>query len=321
MNKIYRGKSGHFANKAEIAAQKAAEQAQSVLPITPASREQIVAYKGFGTRHDGALVCYGHTFEVKKEYNIPRAKPRACHYGFHACENPFDVFKYYKISDVNHQFGRVKLLGPFDRADSKIAAKGIIVEEIFHLAHLINLLAKYGAENPKAIENVASINNPNTVNNRSYVIRTQYDSHPFVVVGNYAAQMSTVCGIRMYHHGYDGVQFGAGDEQAMFSTGNLQVSAGNNSHVTCDSSRGVVDIRGKNNVVRLLKAGACFRGPVGTRFEMMGANKQIISGKVGENDIAPNKWTFFAAKALPVQYEHKIAQREACNESFQIAWT
>lgn len=311
MNKIYRGKSGRFASKAEIAAQKAAEQTQSVLPITPAPREQIIAYKSFNTHHDGTLVCYGHTFELKKEYNISPAKPRACYHGFHACENPFDVFKYYNINNANRQYGRVKLLGPFDRTPDKIAAKGIIVEEIFHLAHLINLLAKYGTENPKAVENVASINDPTTINNRSYVIRTQYDGRPFVVAGNYATQMSTVERIRMYHHGYNGAQFGAGDEQTMFSTGGLQVSTGNNSCVINDNTTGAVDIRGKNSFVRLLKAGARFRGPVGTRFEMVGANGQIISGKVGENDVAPNKWTLFAAKALPTQYEVKIVQHES----------
>lgn len=47
------------------------------------------AYKGFNRE----LRCKGFQYEVGKEYEEPEAE--LCKCGFHACENPLDVFCYY----------------------------------------------------------------------------------------------------------------------------------------------------------------------------------------------------------------------------------
>ena len=47
------------------------------------------AYKGF----DKELKCRDFQYEVGKEYEETKADLCSC--GFHACENPLDVFNYY----------------------------------------------------------------------------------------------------------------------------------------------------------------------------------------------------------------------------------
>lgn len=53
-------------------------------------------YKGF----DKDLKCRGFQYEIGKEYEENAAD--ICHKGFHACENPMDVFVYYNPADSRY---------------------------------------------------------------------------------------------------------------------------------------------------------------------------------------------------------------------------
>ena len=87
-------------------------------------------YKGF----DKNLMCRGFKYEVGKEYETETAE--ICKSGFHACENPFDVFNYYPPGDsrfcevdldANEQSGDdSKRVGKHIRIEAEIGLRGLI---------------------------------------------------------------------------------------------------------------------------------------------------------------------------------------------------
>ena len=87
-------------------------------------------YKGF----DKNLACRGFKYEIGKEYEAETAE--ICKSGFHACENPFDVFNYYPPSDsrfcevdldANDQIGDdSKRVGKHIHIEAEIGLLGLI---------------------------------------------------------------------------------------------------------------------------------------------------------------------------------------------------
>ncbi len=76
-------------------------------------------YKGF----DKDLKCRDFNYEIGKEYEI-EGDVECCDNGFHACENPFDVFSFYPIIDDEGNFNRfceVEGCGKADKKDEKTA--------------------------------------------------------------------------------------------------------------------------------------------------------------------------------------------------------
>ena len=93
-------------------------------------------YKGF----DKNLACRGFKYEVGKEYATETAE--ICKSGFHACENPFDVFNYYPPSDS--RFCEVDLDANDQRGDdSKRVGKHIRIEAEIGLLGLIAAGVKF----------------------------------------------------------------------------------------------------------------------------------------------------------------------------------
>ena len=94
------------------------------------------AYKGFNSD----LTCRGFKYEVGKEYEMSDPV-EVCSRGFHACENPLDVFKYYPpVSDVGipNRYCEVELGGDIKTdGDKSCASKIKIIAEI-SLAELID---------------------------------------------------------------------------------------------------------------------------------------------------------------------------------------
>ena len=77
------------------------------------------AYKGFNKE----LKCRDFQYEVGKEYEEPKADLCSC--GFHACENPLDVFNYYDPANSRYCEVEMDEVSPEISNDSKRCSKKI----------------------------------------------------------------------------------------------------------------------------------------------------------------------------------------------------
>ena len=94
-------------------------------------------YKGF----DKDLKCRGYQYEEGKEY-IHEGEVKACEGGFHACENPFDVFDFYAPNEF-HRFCEVEGSGKEDKQDKKSSFEKIKIVAEIGLGGLIKAGVKF----------------------------------------------------------------------------------------------------------------------------------------------------------------------------------
>ena len=106
------------------------------------SEEIIKAYKGF----DKDLKCRDFQYEIGKEYTHD-GPVKACESGFHACEAPLDVLRYYGIKDGN-RFCEVEQSGALssDDDDTKVASSKIKIEAEIGLPGLVKAHFEYTKE-------------------------------------------------------------------------------------------------------------------------------------------------------------------------------
>jgi hypothetical protein len=100
---------------------------------TAKEEQTVVAWKGF----DKNFQCRGYQFEVGKTYEHT-GRVEVCRSGFHACENPLDVWGYYSRGEDN-RFAKVTLGGELSRCgdDTKIAGGRITIEAEVRLPDMI----------------------------------------------------------------------------------------------------------------------------------------------------------------------------------------
>ena len=96
--------------------------------------DKIIAYKGM----DENMCCRGKQYEIGKTYTEDKAICSIS--GMHACENPLDVFQYYR-PDGKNRFFEVECNGAINKGenDSKLACTELKVAGELSLAKFIRL--------------------------------------------------------------------------------------------------------------------------------------------------------------------------------------
>ena len=158
----------------------------------------IRGFKGF----DKDLKCRGFQYEIGKDYE-QEGEVKCCERGFHFCENPFDVFRYYSPSDS--RYCEVEGDGNADEAndDSKVATSNIHISAEIGLNGLIKAGVKF-------ILDKVNFNDSKSTNTGDYSAATVEGKESVAIVTGIGgrARGALGCWIVLTERGdFDGVTF------------------------------------------------------------------------------------------------------------------
>ena len=146
-------------------------------------------YKGF----DKDLKCRGFQYEIGKEYEENAAD--ICHKGFHACENPMDVFVYYSPADS--RYCEVDLdTNEQTEEDSKRVGKKIKIETEIGLSGLIQAGVKFILEKVdfKSVKESNTGNRSAATNTGDWSAATVGGAESIAVVTGYSSKAKGAVG-------------------------------------------------------------------------------------------------------------------------------
>ena len=182
--------------------------------------EKIKAYKGFNTD----LTCRDFQYEVGKEYE-QKGKMEACENGFHACENPMDVFGYYPPN--NSRYCEVEQSGTIDRSQDKIASSKIRIQCEIGLSGIINAGVKFILDKVNwKNDNATNTGNYSAATNTGYRSAATNTGHSSTATntGHSSAATNTGDFSAATNTGHSSAATNTGDFSAATNTGNYSAA-------------------------------------------------------------------------------------------------
>lgn len=217
-----------------------------------AKASSVLSYKGF----DKNFQCRGFQYEVGKSYNMD-GDAIACQRGFHACENPMDVFSYYLIADGGGlaRFAQVEQSGEIARHedDSKIASTEITIKAEIRLPEIVKAAVNWMLDAARSDENVQAAS------------------------GDYSRLAASGHSSRLAASGYSSRLAASGDSSQLAASGHYSRLAAS----------------GKNSVIAASAPNCTASGAMGTwislaEFDGLGNCIGFAAGKIGENGLEPD---------------------------------
>ena len=219
--------------------------------------EKIKAYKGF----NNDMTCRDFQYEVGKEYE-QKGKIEVCENGFHACENPMDVFGYYPPS--RSRYCEVEQSGTIGRSQYKIASSKIRIQCEIGLSDIIQAGVKF-------ILDKVYWKDDNATNTGDCSAATN--------TGDYSAATNT---------GYHSAATNTGDCSAATNTGDCSAA-------TNTGNRSVAKVEGKESIAIVTGRDSKASGALGCWLVLAERNAcdvilQVKAVRVDGETIKENTW-------------------------------
>ena len=238
-------------------------------------KKTIKAYKGFNKD----LKCRDFQYEIGKEYEID-GDIKVCKRGFHACENPMDVFDYYDM--LNSRFAEVEQSGKIDIEynSTKVCSSKIKVKAELKLADVIKLGVEWLKEvtSPGNMENKGNLND----NGAYYAqIGSSGNSAQIGSSGDYAKIGSSGNSAQIDSSG-DSAKIGSSGNSAQIgSSGNCAQIGSSGNSAQIGSSGNYAQIGSSGNCAKIDSSGYC------AKINSTGEHSVIMAA--GYNSIAKAK--------------------------------
>ena len=229
---------------------------------TEAKSEVVTSYKGF----DANLQCRGFQFELGKSYTH-QGEVKACEGGFHACEDPLSVLRYYAPN--KSRYAIVEQSGQLSSHDddTKIASQHIAIKTEISIADLVKVAIKFRMDRCTISKESVS-DKPNTAVSAS---------------------------------GYSGAATASGDYGAATASGysGAATASGNYGAATASGNYGAATAIGRNGKARGKDGCAIFLVRRDSNWKIT----HVFSEIVGQNGIKPDVFYTLGADGQPVECE------------------